>query len=42
MADKSPRKQNKGTKLSPKENKANKKAMVVAMATSTTPKPLGK
>jgi hypothetical protein len=42
MADKSPRKQNKGTKLSPKEKKAKKKAKEDAKATSTTPKPLGK
>jgi hypothetical protein len=42
MADKSPRKQNKGTKLSTKEKKAKKKAKEAAKAASTTPKPLGK
>jgi hypothetical protein len=42
MADKSPRKQNKGTKLSTKEKKAKKKAKEVAKATPTIPKPLGK
>ena len=42
MGDKSPRKQNKGTKLSAKEKKAKKKAKEVAKATPTTPKPLGK
>ena len=42
MADKSPRKQNKGTKLSPKEKKAKKKAKEVAKGTPTIPKPLGK
>ena len=42
MADKSPRKQNKGKKLSAKEKKAKKKAKEVAKATPTIPKPLGK
>jgi len=42
MADKSPRKQNKGTKLSTKEKKAKKKAKEVAKETSKIPKPLGK
>ena len=42
MADKSPRKQNKGKKLSAKEKKAKKKAKEVAKGTSTNPKPLGK
>ena len=42
MADKSPRKQNKGKKLSVKEKKAKKKAKKVAKGTSTIPKPLGK
>ena len=42
MADKSPRKQNKGKKLSAKEKKAKKKAKEVAKGTLTTPKPLDK
>ncbi len=42
MADKSPRKQNKGKKLSAKEKKAKKKAKEIAKAKSTIPKPLGK
>ncbi len=42
MADKSPRKQNKGPKLSTKEKKAKKKAKAVAKGTPTIPKPLGK
>ena len=42
MGDKSPRKQNKGTKLSTKEKKAKKKAKEVAKGASTIPKPLGK
>ncbi len=42
MADKSPRKQNKGKKLSPKEKKAKKKAKEVAKGTPAIPKPLGK
>jgi len=42
MADKSPRKQNKGKKLSAKEKKAKKKAKQVAKGASTTSKPLGK
>ena len=42
MADKSPRKQNKGKKLSAKEKKAKKKAKEVAKVTSTIAKPLGK
>jgi hypothetical protein len=42
MADKSPRKQNKGKKLSAKEKKAKKKAKEVAKGTPTIPKPLGK
>ena len=42
MADKSPRKQNKGKKLSTKEKKAKKKAKKDAKGTPTIPKPLGK
>jgi hypothetical protein len=42
MADKSPRKQNKGTKLTTKEKKAKKKAKEIAKGTPTIPKPLGK
>jgi hypothetical protein len=42
MADKSPRKQNKGTKLSIKEKKAKKKAKEIAKETTRIPKPLGK
>ncbi len=42
MADKSPRKQNKGKKLSAKEKKAKKKAKKVAKGTPAIPKPLGK
>ena len=45
MSDKSPRKQNKGKKLSTKEKKAKKKAKdvakEVAKGTPTIPKPLG-
>ena len=42
MADKSPRKQNKGTKLSTKEKKAKKKAKAVAKEAQAIPKPSGK
>jgi len=42
MADKSPRKQNKGKKLSTKEKKAKKNAKKAAKGTPTIPKPLGK
>ena len=37
MADKSPRKQNKGTKLSAKEKKAKKKAKQIAKANANDP-----
>jgi hypothetical protein len=42
MGDKSPRKQNKGIKLSTKEKKAKKKAKQGAKGTTPIPKPLGK
>jgi hypothetical protein len=42
MGDKSPRKQNKGAKLSTKEKKAKKKAKEVAKVVSTIPKPHGR
>jgi len=41
MADKSPRKQNKGKKLSTKEKKAKKKAKKEAKGTPAIPKPPG-
>jgi len=42
MADKSPRKQNKGKKLYAKEKKAKKKAKQMTKGTPSIQKPLGK